>query len=268
MTAIATRPLSDSTDSLLRFALRLDATLTGLLGLGIAAMADPMARLTGLTAVQGYIVGAAFVLYGLGVYALAALPDVRRLGIALAVFNTVGTVGFIAVATIGGVAADFGRCGRDVGLLGVHRGVRRPAVPRSAPSGVTPAPPVWGRRRFSRGGSPHRLSITNREGKIHDHVVHCHTFGLAAAAGHAGRRRAVRAGRHRADRGRRAAVRVHRTAEGRRVRHRRRFRRLRDGGVPGRRAGAGAPGRHRHRDRQPVVHRRLPSWSCWSGPST
>ncbi len=53
MTAIATRPLSDSTDSLLRFALRLDATLTGLLGLGIAAMADPMARLTGLTAGPG-----------------------------------------------------------------------------------------------------------------------------------------------------------------------------------------------------------------------
>ena len=71
MTAIATRPLSDSTDSLLRFALRLDATLTGFLGLGIAVMADPMARLTGLTAVQEYIVGAAFVLYGLGVYALA-----------------------------------------------------------------------------------------------------------------------------------------------------------------------------------------------------
>lgn len=101
MTAIATRPLSDSTDSLLRFALRLDATLTGLLGLGIAAMADPMARLTGLTAVQGYIVGAAFVLYGLGVYALASLPDIRRVGVALVVFNTVGTVGFIAIAATG-----------------------------------------------------------------------------------------------------------------------------------------------------------------------
>ena len=85
MTAIATRPLSDSTDSLLRFALRLDATLTGFLGLGIAAMADPMARLTGLTALQEYVVGAAFVLYGFGVYALASLPDIRRVGVALAV---------------------------------------------------------------------------------------------------------------------------------------------------------------------------------------
>jgi hypothetical protein len=101
MTAIATRPLSDSTDSLLRFALRLDATLTGFLGLGLAVMADPMARLTGLRAVQEYIVGAAFVLYGLGVYALASLPDIRRVGVALAVFNTVGTAGFIATATAG-----------------------------------------------------------------------------------------------------------------------------------------------------------------------
>jgi len=101
MTALATRPLSDSTDSLLRFALRLDATLTGILGLGIAAMADPMARLTGLTPVQEYAIGAAFVLYGLGVYALAAMSDVRRVGIALAMFNTVGAVGFVAIATAG-----------------------------------------------------------------------------------------------------------------------------------------------------------------------
>jgi hypothetical protein len=99
MTAIVTRPLSDSTDSLLRFALRLDATLTGLLGLGVAATADPMARLTRLTALQEYVIGAMFVLYGLGVYALAARPDLRRVGIALVVFNTGGTVGFIAIAT-------------------------------------------------------------------------------------------------------------------------------------------------------------------------
>lgn len=103
MTALTTRarPLSDSTDSLLRFAMRLDATLTGLLGLGIAAMADPMARLTGLTAAQEYTVGAAFVCYGLAVYALAAIPDVRRVGTCLVWFNVVGTVGFIAVATAG-----------------------------------------------------------------------------------------------------------------------------------------------------------------------
>nr|WP_163746542.1 hypothetical protein [Mycolicibacterium helvum] len=103
MTATITRsqPLSDSTDSLLRFAMRLDATLTGGLGLAIAAMADPLARLTGLTAAQGYIAGAAFVLCGLVVYALAAMPDLRRVGTAMAVFNGVGTVGFLAIAEVG-----------------------------------------------------------------------------------------------------------------------------------------------------------------------
>jgi hypothetical protein len=103
MTAIITRsqPLSDSTDSLLRFAMRLDATLTGVLGLAIAAMADPLARLTGLTAAQGYIAGAAFVLCGLVVYALAASPDLRRVGAAMAVFNGVGTVGLLTIAGVG-----------------------------------------------------------------------------------------------------------------------------------------------------------------------
>jgi hypothetical protein len=103
MTAIITRnqPFSDSTDSLLRFAMRVDATLTGVLGLAIAAMADPLGPLTGLTSAQGYIAGAAFVLCGLVVYALAAAPDLRRVGIGLVAFNTVGTVGFIAVAEAG-----------------------------------------------------------------------------------------------------------------------------------------------------------------------
>ncbi|NTY58298.1 hypothetical protein FEG63_01865 [Mycolicibacterium sphagni] len=103
MTAIITRsqPLSDSTDSLLRFAMRLDATLTGVLGLAIAAMADPLARATGLTAAQSYIAGAAFVLCGLVVYALAATPDLRRVGAAMAMFNGVGTAGLLAIAAVG-----------------------------------------------------------------------------------------------------------------------------------------------------------------------
>ena len=103
MTATITRhpPFSDSTDSLLRFAMRLDATLTGILGLGIAGLADPLGRLTGLTAAQGYVAGAAFVLCGLVVYALAATPDLRRVGTAMAVFNGVGTIGLLAVAVAG-----------------------------------------------------------------------------------------------------------------------------------------------------------------------
>ncbi|MBJ7337821.1 hypothetical protein [Mycolicibacterium sp.] len=99
MTAtIATRPLSDSSDSLLRFAMRLDATVTGFLGLGIAAAADPFAALTGLTPAQEYAVGGAFVLYGVVVYSLAAMRNVRRTGLGLAAFNAAGTIAAAAVA--------------------------------------------------------------------------------------------------------------------------------------------------------------------------
>jgi len=47
VTPLVTRPFDDSTDSLLRFAMRLDATLSGLVGLFIAAAADPISSLTG-----------------------------------------------------------------------------------------------------------------------------------------------------------------------------------------------------------------------------
>jgi hypothetical protein len=135
MTATITRhqPLSDSTDSLLRFAMRVDATLTGVLGLAIAAMADPLGRLTGLTAAQGYIAGASFALCGLVVYALAASPDLRRVGTGLVVFNTAGSVGIIAVAetgvlpltTFGSIAALAGALYTATFAVLQYLGVRR-----------------------------------------------------------------------------------------------------------------------------------------------
>ncbi|OBI87205.1 hypothetical protein [Mycobacterium asiaticum] len=103
MTAIpgvTARPFSDSTDSLLRFAMRADATLTGLMGLVVAAAADPASRLTGLTSGQEYSVGAFFVLYGIAVFGLAALPDLRRAGISVVVANIVYTVAAIAAAEL------------------------------------------------------------------------------------------------------------------------------------------------------------------------
>jgi hypothetical protein len=104
MTAVSgpvTRPLSDSTDSLLRFAMRADATVTGLMGLIVAAAADPISSLTGLTSLQEYSLGAGFVLCGLAVFVLAALPNLRHAGIGVAVANIVYTLVAIAV-----VAAD------------------------------------------------------------------------------------------------------------------------------------------------------------------
>ena len=101
MTAIATRPLSDSTDSLLRFTLRADATLCAALGLFVAMAADPLSRVSGLSATAEWIGGALLVGYGALLYVLAAAPDVRRVGVGV----LVGNVGFaiaVAVVLIGG----------------------------------------------------------------------------------------------------------------------------------------------------------------------
>jgi GNAT superfamily N-acetyltransferase len=95
------RPFADSTDSLLRFAMRLDATLSGLAGLMIAAAADPISSLTGLSSIAEYGLGAVFVFCGLIVFGLAAAPDLRRAGIGVAIANIVFTVAAVVV-----VAAD------------------------------------------------------------------------------------------------------------------------------------------------------------------
>jgi hypothetical protein len=95
---LATRPLYDSTESLLRFAMRADATLTGLCGLAIAFFADPLSSLTGLTSLQEYSLGAFFVLGGFAVFSLAALPNLRRVGIGVVAANVVFTLAAIVAA--------------------------------------------------------------------------------------------------------------------------------------------------------------------------
>lgn len=134
MTAISgttTRPLSDSTDSLLRFAMRADATLTGLMGLAVAVAADPISELTGLTSAQEYSSGAFFVLYGLAVFGLAALPNLRRAGIGVVTANLVYTVAAIIAAelvpmTAIGVAATLASGVYTLAFAGLqYLGVRR-----------------------------------------------------------------------------------------------------------------------------------------------
>lgn len=137
MTAVSgptTRPLNDATDSLLRFAMRADATLTGLMGLAVAVAADPISRMTGLTSVQEYSIGAFFVAYGLVVFSLAALPDLRRAGIAVVVGNIVYTMAAVLAAelvpmTATGVAATLASGVYTAGFAGLqYLGVRRLAA--------------------------------------------------------------------------------------------------------------------------------------------
>ncbi|MDT5052328.1 MAG: hypothetical protein QOF66_694 [Mycobacterium sp.] len=76
-------------DSLMRFALRADATLCAGVGLLVAMAADPLSRLSGLSATSEWIGGAALVIYGLALFTAAGLPDVRRVGVGVLAGNVV-----------------------------------------------------------------------------------------------------------------------------------------------------------------------------------
>jgi hypothetical protein len=133
VTPLVTRPFDDSTDSLLRFAMRLDATLSGLVGLLIAAAADPISSLTGLSSIAEYGLGAFLVFGGLLMFALAAASDLRRAGIGVIVGNVILTVAALVVVAIGvlpltetGIAATLAT-GCYTALIGYlqYLGVRR-----------------------------------------------------------------------------------------------------------------------------------------------
>jgi hypothetical protein len=101
MTAVTTRPVPETTDSLLRFALRADATLCAGLGLFVAMAADPLSRISGLSPTAEWIVGAALVAYGALLYVLVAVSDVRRVGVAVLVGNVAFAVTVVAVLAAG-----------------------------------------------------------------------------------------------------------------------------------------------------------------------
>lgn len=131
VSGLATPPLYDSTDSLLRFAVRADATLTGLFGLALAFLADPLSSLTGLTSFQDYVMGAFFVFYGLVVFSLGAMPDLRGVGIGVLVANIVFTLASIVAAealplTVTGAALTLAGGASSVGFAGLqYLGLRR-----------------------------------------------------------------------------------------------------------------------------------------------
>jgi hypothetical protein len=101
MTTINTRPVHESTDSLLRFALRADATLCAGLGLLVAIAADRLSRISGLSPTSEWIAGAALVGYGVALYVAAGLHDVRRVGIAVLAGNIAFAVAVVVVLIAG-----------------------------------------------------------------------------------------------------------------------------------------------------------------------
>ncbi|WP_102145756.1 hypothetical protein [Mycobacterium hubeiense] len=96
MTTITSRQTTSS-DSLLRLAMRADAILTGLAGLAAIPLAGWLADISGTTKTIEYSLAAFFVVYGVVVLALAALPNVRPAGIAVIIANLLYTVAAVAV---------------------------------------------------------------------------------------------------------------------------------------------------------------------------
>ncbi|ORB28167.1 hypothetical protein [Mycolicibacterium parafortuitum] len=103
MTAVTTRhPRAPQSDTqLLRFAMRADATVCGGVGLFVAMAADPLSRLTGLTATAEWIAGAALVAYGVALYSLARVPDIRRAGVTVLAGSVLFSIGVAVVLAAG-----------------------------------------------------------------------------------------------------------------------------------------------------------------------
>jgi hypothetical protein len=139
MTAITTGPVAaraatTGTESqLLRFALRADATLCAGLGLFVAIAADPLSRLSGLSATAEWIAGASLVAYGALLYLCARIADVRRIGVVVLVGNIMFAVGVTVVLVAGwlpltglGIAATLTFTAITVGFACLqYLGVRR-----------------------------------------------------------------------------------------------------------------------------------------------
>ncbi len=88
-------------DAFLRFAMRLDAVVSGLVGIATVALAPRIAELSGTTPALEYSMGAFFIAYGIVVFALSRLTHVRTPGVVLALGNATFTVAAIAVVLAG-----------------------------------------------------------------------------------------------------------------------------------------------------------------------
>ena len=101
MTATTTPRLKSSNDSFLRFALRLDATCSGLMGLAGIPLAGWIAEISGTPIAFEYTVSAFFIAFAVGVFVLAARPSVRQAGIVVAVGNVLYAVASVVMVLAG-----------------------------------------------------------------------------------------------------------------------------------------------------------------------
>ncbi len=101
MTATISSRLNESTDSLLRFAMRADGLLSGLAGIGTLIFAHQIAALSGTSPGVEYAVGGFFVVFGIAVLVLAARPSIRMPGLVVAIGNVLFSVATVIVVLAG-----------------------------------------------------------------------------------------------------------------------------------------------------------------------
>src|SRR6185312_1392702 len=95
-------PAMTARDAFLRFALRLDAVGSGLMGVVGLAMTPQIAELSGTTTGFEYTVSALFVVYSVAVLALSWRSSVRQTGRVCSMGNLVYSVATV-VAVLAGV---------------------------------------------------------------------------------------------------------------------------------------------------------------------
>ncbi|MGV0604576.1 hypothetical protein [Mycolicibacterium sp. XJ1904] len=96
MTALSER-LNESTDALLRFAMRADAILTGLAGITALPLAGWLADTSGTTIAFEYGMAAFFIAYGAAVLGMAALQSLKAAGMAVIVANVLYAVAAVVL---------------------------------------------------------------------------------------------------------------------------------------------------------------------------
>ena len=94
-------PATTTRDSFLRFALRLDAVISGLMGVVGVALAPWIAEQSGTTAAFEYTLSALFIAYGVGVVALSRRPSVRQTGVVCSIGNLVYSAATVIMVLAG-----------------------------------------------------------------------------------------------------------------------------------------------------------------------
>ncbi|OBK50221.1 hypothetical protein [Mycobacterium sp. 1081908.1] len=84
-------------DGLLRFTMRADAAISGLVGVAGIPVAGWLAELSGTTKAFEYGMAAFLIAYGVVVFGLAALPAVRRAGMGVIIANLLYTVAAVVL---------------------------------------------------------------------------------------------------------------------------------------------------------------------------